>query len=343
VSGTAERIGVVHVGLGPIGRSVASIVARHPALRAVAAVDPAPELTGRPLADVIGTDGASPLVITSLGEVRPQSASVALHCTGSSLDRVLPQLLQLIDLGMHVVSTCEELSYPWATHRHAATELHARARDRGVTVLGTGVNPGFAMDYLPVVLASVMERVDQVTVTRVADASRRRLPLQRKVGVGLSAAEFRERVKQGQMGHVGLRESAESIAAAFGWTIESYSEEIDPVIAESDVSTSSLQVTAGLVLGLHHVASAVCQGQPAIVLDLTLAANGEDRDVIALLGRPNVWSEIPGGLHGDTATAAIVVNAIPRVLSAPRGLVTMLDLAPPHPWARLTTKALATV
>jgi len=330
------RHSVVHVGLGPIGRSVAAIVATHRGLRAVAAVDPA--YAGQQLAEVLGVPDERRIpVVRSLSEVETR-ADIALHCTSSSLRAVVPQLRQLIEAGIAVVSTCEELSYPWDAAKDEARAIDLLAREHGVAVLGTGVNPGFAMDYLAVTLSAVATRVDRVRVVRRADASRRRVPLQQKVGVGLSEAEFHRRVAARQLGHVGLRQSADAIASAFGWQIDSYDERIEPIVAEHETVTSAVAIRAGDVLGLHQTARARRDDAVVIDLDLTLAVlDGESEDRISLSGEPDVELLVPGGLHGDSATAAMVVNAIPRVLMAAPGLRTMLDIAPPHPWSSVSS------
>jgi len=342
VTEPTHRVGVVHFGLGPIGRAAATIVAAHPALEAVAAVDSDPALAGTSLGALLEerTSGRPVEIAGSLGDASLEGAKVALHCTGSSLERVLPQIISLIDAGLCVVSTCEELSFPWSTGARAATIIHERAAARGVAVLATGVNPGFAMDYLPVVLAGITQRVDGVRVVRVADAGKRRVPLQRKVGVGLTVEEFNERVRARQLGHVGLRQSADALASAFGWQIDGYDEVIDPVVATRQMMSSLGPISSGAVVGLHQVARSTSAGETRVELDLTLAiTDAAEADIVILRGDPSVEMRIPGGLHGDSATAAIVVNAIPQVLGAEPGLLTMADIAPPHPWSALRPQA----
>lgn len=324
-------IGVVHYGLGPIGLAVAALVAERPWLRSVGAVDVGEELVGRPLGDLTGGHAPASPVVTR--EYRPvPGAAVALHCTGSSLDRVAPQLVELAGAGLHVVSTNEELSYPWEAHPAAAAEIDAAARRAGVTVLGTGINPGFAMDYLALVLSAVAQRVDRVEIHRVQDAGTRRAPLQRKVGAGMTVEAFRAAVAEGRLGHVGLPESARMLAAAFGWRLTAVEERIEPVRAEAPTPLTDGIVPAGHVLGLHQTAAGHVGDEVVVSLTLDMAVGiGPTRDHVRLTGLPDLELEVPGGLHGDVATAAIVVNAVPRVLAARPGLVTMSELPPPTP------------
>lgn len=328
-AGTA--IGVVHYGLGPIGVAVAALVSERPWLRSVAAVDVRPELAGRTLAELTGRQAAGTAVVAGGYQPGPP-ADLALHCTGSSLRRVAPQLLELVDSGLHVVSTTEELSYPWEAQPGLALEIDAAARRKGVTVLGTGVNPGYAMDYLPVVLSAVVQRVDRVVVRRVQDAGTRRAPLQRKVGAGMEPGAFRAQAAEGRLGHVGLPESAHALAHAFGWSLTAVRETIEPAVAEAATPMSGGVVQPGRVLGLHQVVEADAGSRTVISLTLDMAVGaGPACDHIRLEGVPGLDLEVPGGIHGDVATAAIVVNSIPRVIAAPAGLVVMADLPPPTP------------
>jgi hypothetical protein len=321
--------GVVHFGLGPIGLAVAGLVAERPWLRSVAAVDVSPDLQGRPLAELTGGPPAGSPPVTAV--YRPVAgASVVVHCTSSSLERVAPQVAELASRGLHVVSTTEELSYPWDAHPEAAAEIDAAARRAGVTVLGTGINPGFAMDYLAIVLSAVARRVDRVEVHRVQDAGTRRVPLQRKVGAGMEPRAFRSAVAAGRLGHVGLVESAHMLAGAFGWRLTDLEERVEPICASAPAAMFGGTVQVGQVLGLRQTAAGRAGKRLVVSLTLEMAIGiGPARDRIRLFGDPDLELEVPGGLHGDTATAAIVVNAIPRVVAARPGLLTMPDLAPP--------------
>jgi 4-hydroxy-tetrahydrodipicolinate reductase len=331
----SQPIRVVHYGLGPIGIGVARLAAERPNLQAVGAIDVSPELAGRRLGDATGVAGTAgdPTISADAAEVLAQArGGVVIHCTGSSLERVLPQLMAAVQAGCHVVSTCEELSFPWLSQPELARQLDAAARANGVAVLGTGVNPGFAMDYLPLVLSGVARRVDAVTVHRVQDAGVRRLPLQRKVGAGMTPAEFRQKADAHELGHVGLRESAQAVAAALGWPLTRLDETIEPVIAERPTPSGLGEIAPGGVTGLRQTAIGHLDGRVVISLTLEMAVGLPDmRDDIRIAGDPELRMVIPGGLHGDVATAAIVVNAIGRIVEAEPGLRVMADLPPVHP------------
>jgi 4-hydroxy-tetrahydrodipicolinate reductase len=254
-------------------------------------------------------------------------ADVVLHCTGSNLERVKDQLLQCLRAGKNVVSTCEELAYSRRKHPALTNELDQVARDNGVTLHGTGVNPGFVMDKLPITLTSVCQQVDRVEVTRIVDAGKRRLPLQKKVGAGMTEQEFRSEVDAGRIKHHGLPESAAMIADYLGLPIAKIEETIEPVMATAPVTTEFLTVQAGQVAGVKQICEATRDGHVVVRLELQMYVGAPDAaDTVHVHGLPNLTLTIPGGTHGDLATAAAAVNAVPLVAEAREGLRTAADL-----------------
>lgn len=325
----ANSIQVLQYGLGPIGAAALRIVAERPALRVVGAVDVDPEKVGRDVGEVVGLGRALDVTVDgdaaqALQRLRPD---VVVHCTGSSLEVVMPQLREIVAAGASIVSTCEELSYPWARQGTLAAELDALARERGVAVLGTGVNPGFVMDLLPLVLSGVTSRVRAIHVRRVVDASARRGPLQRKIGAGITSADFKQRADRGAMGHVGLRESLHMVAAGLGWEVRDVTDTLEPVLAETEITTAHVRVRPGNVAGVHEVARGTTLSGKSVELDLAMYVGAPDpRDEVVIDGEPRIHMVIHGGIFGDTATAAIVANAIPIVRTATPGLRTMCEL-----------------
>lgn len=327
------RVPVVSFGLGPIGQAVARLALDHPAVELVGAVDINPAFLGRDLGEVLGSAPVGVMVQPALDAANPPAGAVLLHSTGSRLERVGSELLAAVERGLGIVSTCEELAYPWWRFPDLAAQLDTAAQKRGVGVVGTGVNPGFVMDALVLATSAACSAIERIEVTRRVDAGERRGSLQRKVGPGLSVDEFRARVRAQTLGHVGLSESVLLIADGLGWTLDGLDETIEPVLAEMDLVTPYVAARAGTVSGLHQVAQGLIQGKSVIQLDLTMALGlGPSRDAIRLVGQPAISLEIPGGVQGDQATAAIVLNTIPRLRAAPPGLRTMADLALPRAW-----------
>lgn len=310
-----------HIGLGTIGREIARLAARRRDLVPVAAADLSPDIAGRDLYDVLGIEGPAPVrIVTEAAEALAAPADVVLLATASYLEDVMPQLLAAVRAGRYVISTCEELAYPWRRHPELARELDREARRAGVTVLGTGINPGFVLDTLVLCLSAVCGHVRRVEATRVVDVSRRREQLQRKVGVGLTLEEFQSRAASGRFGHVGLAESAWLVAQGLGWELDALQERIEPVPGED-----------GRALGARQTVTARARGREALRLCVEMVAGAPDpRDEIVIDGDPPVRMIVPGGIPGDLATASVVVNCIPAVVAHEPGLVTMLDLALPR-------------
>ena len=316
---------VVQFGLGPIGQASARLALDH-GHRLVGALDLDPGRVGQDLGTVLGGDVLGVEVrdgVEALAEWRPD---VVLHTTSSFLDRIEGQLLACVGAGAHVVSSSEELFWPFARDPGFCERVDAAAQAAGVAVVGTGVNPGFVMDLLPVVLAGVVARVDRVSVSRSVDAGRRRGPLQKKVGAGLSEAAFRERQAAGGFGHIGMVESAHALAAGLGWEGAEVVETFGPQMALSDHQTEHVTVRAGEVAGIHQTATVRVGGQLRATLALTMAVGEPDEDRVEIDGDPPLTVVVEGGTFGDTATVAALVNTARRIGAARPGLRTVLDL-----------------
>ncbi len=243
---------------------------------------------------------------------------------------MLPELETVLKSKTPIVSTTEELAYPSYTHIRQARQIDALAKKAKVAVLGTGVNPGFAMDALPIALTAVCERVERVTVHRVQDARMRRLPFQQKIGAGLTTEQFQRELDAGSVRHVGMTESIAMIADALGWTLDRITDDVQPKLAAVTISSEFLAVDPGYVCGIIQEGVGYRKGKPAIRLHLEAYLGAlESYDSVDIEGSPSLSMKIAGGIHGDIATASLVVNSIPRVLAAAPGLHTMRDLPLP--------------
>lgn len=325
----AGKIGVVQFGCGPIGRSIARLAAQRPQLAVLGGIDLDPAVVGRDLGEVAGVGRRLGAAIygdaaAALRELQPE---VVFHATGSRVAEVFDQLAMIAAAGANVVSTCEELAFPAYRDPDAAARLQELARRHRVSILGTGVNPGFLMDTWPLFMSGLCAEVRAVRVTRVQDAASRRGPFQRKIGVGMTPPAFAAAVAGGGFGHVGLEQSAALLAAGLGWRLDDFSESIEPVRLEQEVSSGYAAVPVGRVAGLKQTAVGACAGGRMVELEFQ-AYVGAPRsyDTVALTGTPDLEVTIPGGAPGDTATAAIVVNSAPALAAAAPGLYAMKDL-----------------
>ncbi len=325
-------IKVLHVGLGPIGVGVVHEVAARTALAIVGAVDLDPGKTGRDLGEVarmrrrFGVAVSADLAKT----IKATRPDIAVLCTGSSLRSVWPDVEAILKLKVPIVSTTEELAKPTKAHAALGKRIDALAKRSRVAVLGTGVNPGFAMDALPIALTGVCSRVESIEVDRVQDARIRRVPFQQKIGAGLSPTEFADRQKAHAVGHVGMSESISMIADAMGWKLDRITDELHPRIADSAVVGGAFSVVAGQVAGIIQDGVGYRKGKALITLHMEAYLGApESYDAVRIAGKPPLTVRIEGGIHGDIATAAIVANSIPNVIAAPPGLRTMADLTLP--------------
>ena len=324
-----KKIRAIQYGVGPIGASIARLMREKHAIEICGAIDLDPAKAGRDLGDVVGAPDApwGVKVFADAKEVLEQAADVVIHSTSSSLPSVMDQLLACLEAESCVVSTCEELSYPYRTHPELAAKLDKAAKDWGVALVGTGVNPGFVMDKLVVTLAAVSQRIEHAKALRIVDASKRRLPLQKKIGAGMTVDEFRAQVAAGLIKHVGLPESVAMVADSLNLPVDEITETIEPVVARERVQTEFLTVEPGQAAGVHQIARGTGGGKELVYLELQMYVGAKDpADTIELKGHPNISLVIPGGSHGDIATASVVVNSIPVILDAPAGLRTSRDL-----------------
>jgi hypothetical protein len=329
-----DELRVVCVGLGPMGRLIAKGLLEKKGVRIVGAVDVAPDLIGKDLGELLELGRKLGVTVKDdldklLDEVK---ADIAVIATKSYLPDVYPQIESCIKHHVNVISTCEELSYPYYQYPELSAKIDKLAKDHDVTVLGTGINPGYLMDALPIMLTGACTKVDSIKVIRMMDSKKRRIPYQKKIGTGLSPEEFKKMIEEKKItGHVGLVQSIAMIAAALGWKLDEIKEfPPEPVIADKEVKTPYTTVKPGQVAGLKSIAHGIKNGKPVIVLEfVSHALVEEEYDTIIIEGTPRIEEKKIGGVHGDIGTVAVIINMIPKVMNAPPGLFTMKDLPMP--------------
>ena len=271
-----------------------------------------------------------PRVTDQIAAAVAGGADVAVLTTASRFDDITPTLMEMLEQRLAVVSSCEQMLWPWYRHAALADDVNVAAERAGRAILGTGVNPGFVMDTLAVVMSSVVGRVTQVRCVRRVDAALRRRPLQAKVGATMTPEQFDQLAREGRIGHKGLAESIALLAAGLGRQVEPESviETLEPHLAQEPVQSSLGLIEPGSVAGIHNVGR--WQGANLkIELDLTMAVGLEDpKDVVELDGPVQLSMSIAGSVPGDSATVAVLVNHIHAVHEARPGLRTTLDMPP---------------
>jgi 4-hydroxy-tetrahydrodipicolinate reductase len=308
---------LIHVGLGPLGRRVATDLVQRKLGTVAAAVDLDPALQGSDFHGVrIGRDLAAAVAT-------PHDAVVVT--TSSDLARCADTFRTLMARGACVVSTCEELLWPWLRHERLAHELHALAREHGGRLLGTGINPGYLMDTLPVVATAACNAVRRVDIWRIQDATTRRVPFQQKIGAGLDLAAFRAKAAEGTLRHVGLLESLHLVNARLGLGVVRTQETLEPVVAKSATTCTLGPIRAGDASGVQQIGTG-WNARGDVVLRLEFRASiGEPRphDRVKVDGDPPIDLVLEGGVHGDVGTSAVVLNSLRPLMDAAPGLHTM--------------------
>ena len=323
---------VVLMGIGPLGQKIAGYISERDNPEIVGAIDMDPAKTGKTLKEVCplieNSKSGSVIISADVRQVMEQGKpDVVLLATVSSLERLLPQIESLAGYGAHIVSTCEELSYPWLTQPGISEKIDKLARDNNIAILGTGINPGFLMDYLPVALTGVCQKVESIAVSRVQDATTRRVPFQKKIGAGLTIEEFDRKKAEGTLRHVGLTESMHMIAARLGWSFDRTEDVITPILAENPEQMGDFIIQPGMCRGVQQIGR-LFDGDKELIRLTFKAAIGmaNPADTIEIKGNPNILQTIPGCVNGDVGTSAIVINAVRSIIAAQPGLRTMLDI-----------------
>jgi hypothetical protein len=323
-------VNIVQVGLGPLGvRAVEEFLERGMG-RIVAVVDPAH--AGRKLSECISAPAPELVISGSLSEVQDWSAiAVAVVTTCSALPDCFETFQELLQRRVHVVSSCEELSFPWPTYPIESQALGELAIKAGRSILGTGVNPGFLLDTFPVVLSGVCREVRGVVAGRVQDATTRRIPFQQKIGAALDLEAFEAKRQAGTLRHVGLPESLHLVAHSLGFVLERWEETHEPVVAERPLSCALGEIPVGHAAGVRQVARGWSDGAEVVRLEFQAAiGQPEPRDWVTLDSDPPIHCVIEGGVHGDLATSSILLNSIAALRESSPGLKTMVDVRPPR-------------
>jgi hypothetical protein len=326
----SQKIKVIQYGIGSMACKITQYLIKREIFEVVGAIDRDPNKIGKDLGDLAGLPEQLNVKISNdVQEVLSKDADIVILTTSSRLALIKEQIMTCFSHGKNVISTCEELSYPWIKNPNLADEIDRTARGVDVSVLGTGANPGFLMDFLPMVMTGICQEVNSVRVERVQNAGERRKPFQNKIGAGLTFEEFEGRIIEKSIGHTGLTESIHLIAANLGWQLDNAQDIIRPVTTDRPVRADDLSIDAGKLIGIEQTGVGYIEGKEVIHL-LLRATIGERNpyDKIYIEGKPVIDSLIRGGIEGDSATAAIIVNAILQVIGAPPGLRTMADMNP---------------
>jgi len=327
-------------GLGPIGTLIARNVVKKESLQLVAAFEIDAYKIGKDVGEILGMRDKTGVTVSHESKaaevLRSNKVDVVLHSTSSYLDRIYLQIVKCIEAGTDMISTSETLVNPWYRYPKLASEIDRMAREKDVSIIGAGINPGFIFDVLPILMTSVCSSIDSLRVTRSLDAAKRRLSFQKKYGLSLRVEEFTSKMESGEItAHTGYAESIDLIAHSLGISLTRVVEKQEPVVSEKRLETPYLEIMPGRVSGVHGYGIGYIGEKEFIRVELFAEVGREEFEEIVIEGEPSVrWRS--SGIAGDIATAAIVVNLIPKVLEARSGLLRITDI--PLPSARLNLK-----
>ncbi len=324
---------VVIYGIGPIGQLVAKVALMKKGLEIVGAIDIDPNKVGRDLGELIGLNKSLGIIVSNnadkvLQETKPD---VVLHATRSYLDQIYPDIVRTIKVKADFISTCETLAYPWYRYPYLATLIDEMAKKYSVRVLGTGVNPGYRFDAVVSMISAVCADIKRINVVVSLDAAKRRYSFQKKIGLGMTPEEFNEALTKGKItAHVGYAESVLLLASMMGVELEKVVEGQAPLVAERYLETQYFKIKPGQVKGVRGYGIGYLNGKEFIRLEFIAAVGVDEYEDVLIEGEPTIhWRNENPLVPGDIATAAMVVNVIPRVRKAPPGLLTMKDIILP--------------
>ncbi|MEM0066028.1 MAG: hypothetical protein QW741_03740 [Sulfolobales archaeon] len=318
------RIGVY--GFGAIGRLASRLILER-GHELVGAVDIDERIVGKDVGELLGVGSLGVEVTKDVSELA--DADVVIHATGSYLDRVFDQIASLVKLGVHVVSTCETLSYPYYRYPVLALRLDELARAFGSVVIGTGINPGYLLDTLVAVLAASVPSVKRVKAVRSLDAAKRREPFRKKIGIGEDPRVVEERIARGEItGHVGYAESVYLIALAGDLNLTKVVEWQGSVPAEADVESSGIRVEKGKNKGIVGYGAGFVGEREVIRVVFEAYVGAPEYEEIEVEGHEYSVKWRSTGTPGDLGTVTVALNVAERVPYMLPGLRLMTDMLP---------------
>lgn len=332
-----KDIKVIVWGLGAMGGGMAKMLTDKKGIKIVGAIANRKDKNGRDLGDVLGLDKKLDVLVSNDYEkvIKNTEADVVLLSTDSFVKNVFPQIKLIVENGKNCITIAEEMAYPYVVEKELSEEINALAVKNNVTVLGTGVNPGFVLDTLIITLTGACRSVNKIRAARINDLSPFGTTVMRTQGVGTTPEEFKKGIEDGSIvGHIGFQQSIHMIADALGIEIDEVVETREPIISKTHRETPYVTVEPGMVAGCKHIGYGMKNGEAVITLEHPQQIhpsieNVETGDYIWVEGDPNLNLSIKPETPGGIGTIAVAVNMIPQVINSKPGLVTMKDLPIP--------------
>lgn len=320
------HIRVVLFGLGSLGTEILTTLRKKKGLELVGIVDIDPSKIGKDAGKLVLNKQIG-IKVGSVEEALRARPDIVLHAATSYLGDLYSQIYRLVANGISVISTCEQLVYPYTSevNTRLARKLDSLAKRNKASILGVGVNPGFAMDLLVLALTGLCSSVERIRLERTVDVANRRKALQEKMCLGMSLQEFEQ--VESRVGHVGLLESAKMICDILK-VKASFTSSVRPLIAERMLRSYDVTIEPGMIAGLEQRLVGKSRKGKFIQMILYMFVGASEFDLIEIDGTPPL-SVRTDGIHGDQATISLLLNYIPVVLEAESGLHTVKDLRIP--------------
>lgn len=332
-----NEIRVVQWGLGAMGGGMARLMLQKPGLKLVGGIDGRPDFLGKDLGDVLETGTQLGVTVSNRPEDVLDKAKVDLVilATTSWTKEAFPDLKKIITAGINCITITEEMAAPEAQSPELAKELDELAKQHGVTVLGTGVNPGFVLDFMVAALSGACHQVDRIEASRINDLSPYGPTVMKTQGVGISPEAFKQGVADGSIvGHIGFPESIRMISDALGLGVDRIEESREPIISSVYRETKYVKIQPGMVAGCAHIGIGYRGDKEVVKLIHPQQVhpgleNVDTGDYINIFGKPEVHMAIKPEIPGGIATMGVAVNMIPHVVAATPGMKRMIDLPCP--------------
>jgi 2,4-diaminopentanoate dehydrogenase len=334
-----QKIKVIIWGFGAMGRGMAKMLLMKKGVEITGICDLNPAYKDQNFLDILEVKSDHPVVKidTNIDQVLgKQAADVVLLCTDSFVKGAFDKIKKVVSHKMNCISTAEEMAYPYANESELASQIDHIAKAFGVTVLGTGINPGFIMDLLVVALTGTMVDVEHIEAKRINSLSPFGPAVMHEQGVGISLGEYHKRIMdQSLAGHVGFKESVTMIADALGVKLDEFKQQMEPIVTTVDRKSPYGEAKAGTLAGINMTGQGLVDG--SVFIDMYHPQQIEPEmegtqtgDYINLKGTPNIHMSITPEVNGGIGTIAMCVNMIPHVINAKPGLKTMIDLPVPR-------------
>jgi 2,4-diaminopentanoate dehydrogenase len=333
-----ENVRVIICGLGAMGSGMAKMLLQKKGVKIVAAIDSHEGKIDKDLSEVLGLE--EKLNIKVSGDfhkaISATKADIVILAINSFVKAVYPYIKFIVENKMNCITIAEEMAYPYTADINLADDMDRLAKENGVTILGTGVNPGFVLDTLIITLSAACRSIHSITASRVNDLSPFGTTVMKTQGVGTTVEEFERGIKDGSIvGHVGFQQSIPMIAKTLGIEIDEIIETREPIVSNTYRETPYIQVEPGMVAGCAHIGYGMKNGKAVITLEhpqqIQPQNEGVDTgDYIYIKGDPDLHMSIKPETPGGIGTIAVAINMIPQVIASASGLKTMMDLPLPH-------------